>query len=198
MSHVMKKPAFCICENKDADQLHSKCAADQRLCFRYIYSTIPRYFLDPKFQASGHLWLYSLVCIGTGRNPLKTCFLMIRFICLYWLWSIKVELDYFQSLPYTCLKNKGPVFLTQTCLCSTRREIEALNFKNRVKNKIILSMKHKQSFCMDAQLIFYCEFHIYEIACFLGSCIRYLVRFLSSCGQSASSTHKGVAKSIRR
>ena len=32
MSHVMRKPTFCICENKDADQ---------RLCFRYIDSTIP-------------------------------------------------------------------------------------------------------------------------------------------------------------
>ena len=37
----MRKPAFCICENKDADQLHSNCAADQRLCFRYMDSTIP-------------------------------------------------------------------------------------------------------------------------------------------------------------
>ena len=30
-----------ICENKDADQLHGKREADQRLCFRYIDSTIP-------------------------------------------------------------------------------------------------------------------------------------------------------------
>ena len=37
----MRKPAFCICENKDADQLRSNCAADQRLCFRYTDSTIP-------------------------------------------------------------------------------------------------------------------------------------------------------------
>ena len=41
MSLVVRKPEFCICENKDADQLHSNCAADQRLCFRYIDSTIP-------------------------------------------------------------------------------------------------------------------------------------------------------------
>ena len=28
------------------------------------------YFLNLKFQASSHLlWLYSLVCIGPGRNP---------------------------------------------------------------------------------------------------------------------------------
>ena len=30
----MKKPAFCICENKDEDH-------DQRLCFRYKDSKIP-------------------------------------------------------------------------------------------------------------------------------------------------------------
>ena len=36
-----EKPGFCICENKDADQLRSNCAADQRLCFRYIDTTIP-------------------------------------------------------------------------------------------------------------------------------------------------------------
>ena len=41
LSHVMKKPAFCICENKDADQLHGKRAPDQRLCFRSIERTIP-------------------------------------------------------------------------------------------------------------------------------------------------------------
>ena len=38
---LVRKPAFYICENKDADQLHGDCEADQRLCFRYINSTIP-------------------------------------------------------------------------------------------------------------------------------------------------------------
>ena len=37
----MRKPAFCICENKDADELCGDRTADQRLCFRYIDSTIP-------------------------------------------------------------------------------------------------------------------------------------------------------------
>ena len=36
-----EKNGFCICENKDADQLRSNCAADQCLCFRYTDSTIP-------------------------------------------------------------------------------------------------------------------------------------------------------------
>ena len=66
----MRKPTFCICENKDADQLRGDREADQGLCFRYIDSTIPRYFLNPKFQASSHLlWLHSLVCVGPVRKP---------------------------------------------------------------------------------------------------------------------------------
>ena len=33
------------------------------------------YFLNPKFQASGHLlWLYSLVCVGPGRKPRRQVF----------------------------------------------------------------------------------------------------------------------------
>ena len=49
MSRVMRKPAFCICESKDADQLRGNREADQRLCFRYTDSTIP---LLPKSEIS--------------------------------------------------------------------------------------------------------------------------------------------------
>ena len=38
LSRIIRKLAFCICENKDADQI---CGADQRLCFHYLDSTIP-------------------------------------------------------------------------------------------------------------------------------------------------------------
>ena len=41
LSRVIRKPPFCICENKDADQLRGNREADQRLCFRYIDSTTP-------------------------------------------------------------------------------------------------------------------------------------------------------------
>ena len=41
MSRVMRQPTFCICENKDTDKLRGYREADQRLCFRYIDSTIP-------------------------------------------------------------------------------------------------------------------------------------------------------------
>ena len=53
----MRKPTFCICENKDADQLRGNLEADQRLCFRYIDSTIP-------LLSKSEMWLYSLVCVG--------------------------------------------------------------------------------------------------------------------------------------
>ena len=48
----MRKPDFCICENKDADQLRGNREADQRLCFRYTDITIP---LLPKSEISSLL-----------------------------------------------------------------------------------------------------------------------------------------------
>ena len=39
LCHIMRKPTFCICENKGADQLGGYREADQRLCFRYKDST---------------------------------------------------------------------------------------------------------------------------------------------------------------
>ena len=47
MSRVMRKPVFCICENKDADQLRSAFVFTTRI----VQSL---YFLNPKFQASSH------------------------------------------------------------------------------------------------------------------------------------------------
>ena len=45
----MRKPALCICKNKDADQLRGNREADQRLCFRYSDCIIP---LLPKSEIS--------------------------------------------------------------------------------------------------------------------------------------------------
>ena len=41
MSRLVGKPTICLGENKGADQLRSNREADQRLCFRYMDSTIP-------------------------------------------------------------------------------------------------------------------------------------------------------------
>ena len=45
----MRKTTFCICENKDAEQLRDNREADQPLWFRYIDSTI---HLPSKFELS--------------------------------------------------------------------------------------------------------------------------------------------------
>ena len=50
MSLYIRKPKICICENKGADQLGDKREADQRLCFRFMDSTIP---LLPSSEISG-------------------------------------------------------------------------------------------------------------------------------------------------
>ena len=75
MSLVMRKPAFCICENKDADQF-------ARLIIAFVFTTgivQSFFFLNPKFQASSHLlWLYSPVCVGPGQKHPKTGFLTTR------------------------------------------------------------------------------------------------------------------------
>ena len=60
MSHVMRKPMICICENKDADQLYCNPEADQRLCFPYIASTI----LLPKSEISS--FLVAIFCSCTA------------------------------------------------------------------------------------------------------------------------------------
>ena len=74
----MRKPAFCICENKDADQLRGNREADQRLCFRYTDSTIP---LLPKSDISS-LYPSSVtvqpgLCQTWSETP-KTGFLRTR------------------------------------------------------------------------------------------------------------------------
>ena len=65
----MRKPTFCICENKDADQLRGNREADQRLCFRYIDSTIP---LLSKSEISSLLPSSVAVQPGLCRTRLKT------------------------------------------------------------------------------------------------------------------------------
>ena len=80
MSLVVRKPTFCICENKDADQLRGNREADQRLCFRYTDSTIP---LFPKSEISS-LWPSSVavqpgLCRTWSKTP-KTGFLTTRLI----------------------------------------------------------------------------------------------------------------------
>ena len=81
MTRDVRKPDFCICENKDADQLRGNREADQRLCFRYTDSTIP---LLPIAEISS-LWpsseaVQAGLC-GTWSETPKTGFLITRLKC---------------------------------------------------------------------------------------------------------------------
>ena len=74
----MRKPDFCICENKDADQHCGNREADQRFCFRNTDSTIP---LLPKSEISS-LRRHSVavqpgLCRTWSETP-KTGFLTTR------------------------------------------------------------------------------------------------------------------------
>ena len=70
MSRIMRKPDFCLGENKGADQLRGNREADHRLCFRYSDSTIPLLFK----ASSSFLSLYRPVCVGPGRKPRRPVF----------------------------------------------------------------------------------------------------------------------------
>ena len=88
---LSRKPDFCLCENKDADQLRSyenkgadqlrsNCEADQRLCFRYTDSTLSLLIkseISSFYAASGtvHVGL----CQTWSETP-KTGYLASRLI----------------------------------------------------------------------------------------------------------------------
>ena len=78
----MRKPAFCICENKDADQLRGNREADQRLCFRYTDSKIPLLAKSEisSIKASSFV-VHSGLC-ETWSETAKSSFLTTRLICL--------------------------------------------------------------------------------------------------------------------
>ena len=77
----MRKPDFCLCENKGADQLRSNYEADQRLCFHYTDSTIP-----PTYTQNFKILASFCGCTGWFVSHMvgipKTGFLATRLINL--------------------------------------------------------------------------------------------------------------------
>ena len=55
------------CDNKGADQLHSICTADQRLCFHYSASTIPYFF--------NLIFLYAVAWLGCTLHVTWLCYI---------------------------------------------------------------------------------------------------------------------------
>ena len=52
----MRKQTICICQNKGADQLCGNHEADQRLCFRFMDTTIPLLSKSENFQPPAIFW----------------------------------------------------------------------------------------------------------------------------------------------
>ena len=75
MSRIVRKPDFCLGENKGADQLRGNTA---KLISAFVFATrIVQFlfYLNPKFQASSSfLSLYRPVCVGPGRKPRRPVF----------------------------------------------------------------------------------------------------------------------------
>ena len=69
----MGKPTICIGENKGADQLRGNREADQRLCFRYTDSMIPRL---PKSEISSFQLFSVLVQVGLCQTCSETTLLV--------------------------------------------------------------------------------------------------------------------------
>ena len=74
MSRIVRKPDFCLGENKGADQLRGKA----KLISAFVFATqIVQFllYLNQKFQAStSFLSLYRPVCVGPGRKPRRPVF----------------------------------------------------------------------------------------------------------------------------
>ena len=141
MSRVVRKPAFCICESKDGDQLRGNREADQRLCFaiRIVQSL---YYLNPKFQAPCHLlWPYSLLCAGPGRKPRRqvssqrgsNCSRKVNSYCIEGLqseqiWNFVVVVR--TPLILSCRQTENPCNIT---VSSTRhQQVDCIVFSSSI------------------------------------------------------------------
>ena len=107
MSRVIRKPAVCICENKDADQLHGYHA------FVFATWTVQSlYFLNPKYQASSHLLRLHVqpgLC-QTWSETLKTGFLTTRLIYMQDNLRQKFDMPYFLKTIYQTCREKTCFF----------------------------------------------------------------------------------------
>ena len=76
----MRKQTFCICENKDADQLHDNREAYQRFYFHYIDSTIPLLFKIQDFKRLAIFYDCTAWFVSDLVKHQNVCFLMTRLM----------------------------------------------------------------------------------------------------------------------
>ena len=127
MSHIMRKPDFCLCKKKGADELCSNCTADQRLCFLYTDSKISSSSSIQNFK------LLAIFCNCTDRfvsdlvgNPLDH----FSHVAAH----IEVDLYVFVSIPLmltsigltlaACISTKMSLVF---CILGIRQDVDNVN-----------------------------------------------------------------------
>ena len=88
----MRKQDYCLCENKGAYQLCSKCTADLCLCFRFTDNTIPSVLLKSE---NFKFLTCCCSCVGPGRKPRRLVFSghgSIKFMLKKLKWSLQLDL----------------------------------------------------------------------------------------------------------
>ena len=118
----MRKPTFCICENKGADQLHRNCEAYLTAKLISTDRTIP---ILPKFivPASCHLlYLKSSVCVKTVRKP--HCWFSHEAAYIF------PEMDLgFLMILYLSLRMRKPTSIEKNRPVQSRKEARSLKFR---------------------------------------------------------------------
>ena len=98
----MRKPDFCMCENKGADQLCGNHAADQCLCFWDIASTIPLLSKSKisSLQPSSVVVLPDLcVLVGTPEDRFSNVATHLNLIFLLFLKTSQINKKTFLTFP---------------------------------------------------------------------------------------------------
>ena len=84
----MRKPTFCICENKDTDQLGGNRKADEGHCFHYRNTVVQFfYLLNPKFLASScaAVWFVSDL---VGNHNVGLLMSRLIYLCFFQLIAV--------------------------------------------------------------------------------------------------------------
>ena len=79
MSRIIRKPDFCLCENKDTDQLCSNCTADQRLLFLLLGQYNSSITSTQNLKSLSSETVQANLCQTRSETP-KTGFLTLRLI----------------------------------------------------------------------------------------------------------------------
>ena len=93
----MREPTFCICKNKDADQLCGNREADQHPCFLNTDSTIPLLSKFINFQSLAVFFgcMCMLVCVGPSF--LASCLKFMLFSYCFSRGSICINHELFRK-----------------------------------------------------------------------------------------------------